>query len=153
VSRSIHSVFLTPACWSCAAFSWGNTRNTLYERAALTHNTETHQYRLHYQNNTEVGNIPRPKKLWFTATRIIYGSRGIWTGTATGLRVWRSGLQIPVLARHRVHYSSITRPDRPWGPPSVLYNRYRGSFPVVKRPGREVDHSPPFIAKVKNKRL
>jgi hypothetical protein len=27
---------------------------------------------------------------------------------------------------------------------------YRGSFPGVKRPGRDVDHSPPFGAEVKN---
>jgi hypothetical protein len=35
-----------------------------------------------------------------------------------------------------------TRPDRPWGPPSLLSNGYRVSFPGVKRPGRGVDHSP-----------
>ena len=40
--------------------------------------------------------------------------------------------------------------DRLWGPPSLLFNRYRGSLPGVKRPGREVNHSLPSIAKVKN---
>ena len=35
-----------------------------------------------------------------------------------------------------------TRPDRPWGPPSPLYNGYR-VFPGGKvRPGRAADHSP-----------
>ena len=36
------------------------------------------------------------------------------------------------------------RPDRPWGPPSLLYNGYR-VFPGGKvwRPGRAADHSPP----------
>jgi hypothetical protein len=34
-----------------------------------------------------------------------------------------------------------TRPDQPWGPPSLLYNGYRVSFPVVRRPGRGVGHS------------
>ena len=29
-----------------------------------------------------------------------------------------------------------TRPDRPWGPPSVLYNGYSVSFPGIKRPER-----------------
>jgi hypothetical protein len=38
-----------------------------------------------------------------------------------------------------------TRPDRPWGAPSLLYNGYRVSSPVVKRPGRGVDH-PPHLA-------
>jgi hypothetical protein len=42
-----------------------------------------------------------------------------------------------------------TRPDRPWGPPSLLYNGYRVSFQGVKRPGRGVDHPPPPGAEVK----
>ena len=40
------------------------------------------------------------------------------------------------------------RPDRPWGPPSLLYNGYR-VFPGGKvRPGRAADHSPPSSAAV-----
>ena len=35
-----------------------------------------------------------------------------------------------------------TRPDRPWDPPSLLYNGHRVSFPGVKRPGRGVDYPP-----------
>ena len=36
-----------------------------------------------------------------------------------------------------------TCPDRPWGPPSLLYNGY-GVFHVGKeRPGRDADPSPP----------
>jgi hypothetical protein len=35
-------------------------------------------------------------------------------------------------------------PDRFWGPPSLLYNGYRGFFPGGKaRPGRDADHTPP----------
>ena len=35
-----------------------------------------------------------------------------------------------------------TCPDRPWGPPSLLYNGYR-LFPAGKeRPGRDADPSP-----------
>ena len=41
-----------------------------------------------------------------------------------------------------------TRPDRPWAPPSLLYNGYR-VFPGGKvRPGRAADHSPPSSAAV-----
>ena len=41
-----------------------------------------------------------------------------------------------------------TRPDRPWGPPSLLYNGY-WVFPGGKvRPGRAADHSPPSSAAV-----
>jgi len=32
-----------------------------------------------------------------------------------------------------------TCPDRPWGPPGLLYNGYR-VFPWVKRPGHGLDH-------------
>jgi len=42
-----------------------------------------------------------------------------------------------------------TCPDRPWGPPSLLYNGYR-VFPGGKeRPGRNADPSPPSRAVVK----
>jgi hypothetical protein len=43
-------------------------------------------------------------------------------------------------------------PDRLWGPPSLLYNGYRGVLsPGVKaRPGRDADHSPPSSAEVEN---
>ena len=41
-----------------------------------------------------------------------------------------------------------TRPDRPWGPPSLLYNGY-WVFPGGKvRPGRAADHLPPTSAAV-----
>jgi hypothetical protein len=42
------------------------------------------------------------------------------------------------------------RPDRPWGPPSLLYKDYR-VFPGVKRPRRGVDHPPPSSAEVKER--
>ena len=41
-----------------------------------------------------------------------------------------------------------TCPDRPWGPPSLLYDGYR-VFPGGKvRLGRAADHSPPSCAAV-----
>jgi len=41
-----------------------------------------------------------------------------------------------------------TCPDRPWGPPSLLYNGYR-VFPGSKeRPGRDADPSPSSSAVV-----
>jgi hypothetical protein len=43
-------------------------------------------------------------------------------------------------------FSSPPRPDRFWGPPTLLCN----VFPRIKRPGREVYHSPPSSAEVKN---
>ena len=44
-----------------------------------------------------------------------------------------------------------TRPDRPWGPPSLLYNGYRVFFSGVKRPGRGVNHPSPSSADVKER--
>ena len=43
------------------------------------------------------------------------------------------------------------RPDRPRGPPSLLYNGYRVSLPGVKRPGCGVDHPSPSSAEVKGR--
>jgi hypothetical protein len=42
-------------------------------------------------------------------------------------------------------------PYRPWGPPNLLYNGYRVSFPEVKRPGRGVNHPLPSSAEVKER--
>jgi hypothetical protein len=44
-----------------------------------------------------------------------------------------------------------TRPDQPWGPPSLLYNGYRVFFPGVKRPRLGVNHPPQFSAEVKER--
>jgi len=44
-----------------------------------------------------------------------------------------------------------TRPDRPWGPPSLLYNGYRLCFPGVQRPGHGIDHPSPSSADVKER--
>jgi hypothetical protein len=43
----------------------------------------------------------------------------------------------------------LTHPDRPMGPPSLIYNEYQVSFLGVKRPRRGVDHPPPFRAEAK----
>ena len=40
------------------------------------------------------------------------------------------------------------RPDRPWGPPSLLYNGYRVFLWGKVRPGRAADHSPLSTAAV-----
>jgi hypothetical protein len=48
--------------------------------------------------------------------------------------------------------ASPPRPDRLWGPSSLLSNGYRSFSAAVKRPGREADHSLPSSAEVKNAR-
>jgi len=42
------------------------------------------------------------------------------------------------------------RPDRPWSPASS-YTMGTGSFPGVKRPGRDFGHPPPSSAEVKER--
>jgi len=37
-----------------------------------------------------------------------------------------------------------------WGPPSLPFSGYRSPSPGLKRPGRDVHHSPPSSAEVKN---
>jgi hypothetical protein len=41
-----------------------------------------------------------------------------------------------------------TCPERPWGPPSFLYNGYRVLPGGRKRPGRDADPSPPSSAEI-----
>ena len=67
-----------------------------------------------------------------------------WPGSSVGIATtgWTVRDRIPVGTRF------FTRPNRPWGPPSLLYNGYR-VFPGGKvRPGRAADHSPPSSAAV-----
>jgi hypothetical protein len=63
--------------------------------------------------------------------------------TATGWTVLGSNLGEGEIFR--------TRPDRTWGPPSLLYNGYRVSFQGVRRSRRGIDHPPQCGAKVKER--
>jgi hypothetical protein len=58
------------------------------------------------------------------------------------------GVGVLVLLGSRI-FSSPCRPDWLWGPRNLLPNGYWGSFPGVKRLGREADRSPPASAEVK----
>ena len=75
-------------------------------------------------------------------------SISIWNclvGTAT-----RYGLDGPGI-EYREGGGEIfrTRPDRTWGPPSLLYGENRVSFSGSKRPGRGVDHPHHLAPKLK----
>jgi hypothetical protein len=48
------------------------------------------------------------------------------------------------------YFFSKKSSDPLWGPPSLVFNGYRCSFPRLKLPKREADHSPPSSAQVKN---
>jgi hypothetical protein len=62
---------------------------------------------------------------------------------ATGWTVRRSNPGVVVIFR--------TYPDWPWGPPSLLYNGYRVSLGVRKRPERDFHPSPLLVPRSKNR--
>jgi len=65
-------------------------------------------------------------------------AQSVWRLTT----VWTVRDRIPMGTRFSA------RPDRPWGPPNLLYSGYR-VFPLGKVwPGRAADHSPPSSAAV-----
>jgi hypothetical protein len=47
-------------------------------------------------------------------------------------------------------FESPKCPDQLWGPPSLLFSGYQGSFLGVKQLGHEVNHSPLSSAEVKS---
>jgi hypothetical protein len=69
-------------------------------------------------------------------------------GIAIGYWLGDREVEVRVPVGSRIFASSY-RSDRLWGPPNLLYNGTGSSFPRVKRPGREADHSPPTSADVK----
>jgi hypothetical protein len=66
----------------------------------------------------------------------------------TGYGLGNRGFAVRVPVRWR-NVISPCRPDRVWDPPNPISTWYRGSFPGVKRPGLEADHSQPTSAEVK----
>jgi hypothetical protein len=73
--------------------------------------------------------------------------RGAGIATGYGLNDRGVGVRVPVGPRI---FCSPQRPDRLWGPSSLLPNGYQGPFPPgVQRLGREADHLPPTSAEVK----
>jgi hypothetical protein len=66
---------------------------------------------------------------------------GSVVGIAIGYGLGRSGDRIPM--RGEIF---CTCPDRPWGPPSLLYNGFRGFSGDKERPGRDANPSSPSSA-------
>ena len=58
----------------------------------------------------------------------------------------RYGLDGPGIESWRGGEIFRTHPDRPWGPPSLLYKGYREGG--VKRPGRVLDHLPHLVPRL-----
>jgi hypothetical protein len=66
-------------------------------------------------------------------------------GITTCYRLGRPGIEFGGIDNFR------TRPDRHWGPPSLLRNGYRVCFRVVKGWGLDVGHPPPSSAEVEER--
>jgi hypothetical protein len=75
-------------------------------------------------------------------------SRDIIVGIATGYGLDGRGVGVQVPVGSRI-FSSPRCPDRLWGSTNLLSNGYGGTFPEIKRPGREADNSFPASAEVK----
>ena len=75
-------------------------------------------------------------------THFCFGPSSV-VGIATGYGLDGPGIQSPCGEIFR------TFPDRPWGPPSPLYNGYWVFPGGEERPGRDADPSPPSSAVVK----
>jgi len=91
-----------------------------------------------HMQDPEVQNIRRK----FSVSYHRCNGTGSVDGIATGY-----GLDGPGIESRRGEIFH-TFPDRPWGPPSLLYNGYRVFLAGKERPGRDADPSPPSSAVV-----
>lgn len=97
-------------------------------------------YALSFSNNSHYS-------YWYSSLfyAVSHLSHSIFS-TCLQIMRWNFGSSNP--GRRRKFFSSPIRPDRDWGPPTILFCGYWGSFPGAKRPGREVGHWTPSCAKV-----
>ena len=94
--------------------------------------------------------VPTEGPVWinwdFSYLTFTYLLSYLWARWLSRYSDWATGWT--VRDRTPVGTGFFARPDRPWGPPSLLYNGYR-VFPGGKvRPRRAADHSPPSSAAV-----
>jgi hypothetical protein len=73
--------------------------------------------------------------------------RAGYRSTVTGAQVSDPGF---VLRQDEEMFFLLQNVHLTRGPPTLLFNGYRDLSLVVKRPGREPNHSPPFRTQLKN---
>ena len=114
----------------------------------LRENSSYQEKNLSFFNFCQTANLSLQKcllcgvYLYYTAL-LTWGRAGIWR-TVQCLRYM---LDYPVFESRQGQHIFLS--SLPWGPASLLFNVYRGSFQGVKWPGNEVGLSPPSVAKVK----
>lgn len=81
----------------------------------------------------------RPTNFWilreFTTETGEAGQSGVWIQLDTGKKRF---------------FSSTRSPDRLWGQHDLILDVFRNSFMGIKRPEREIPHSPPSSAEFRN---
>jgi hypothetical protein len=82
----------------------------------------------------------------FSQQRLGFSPRAVHVRFVVGKVAGRSGFQGSIPGRDCEFFASPPRPERLWGPTSLLSKGYQG----IKRPGLVVDHPPPSSAEVKN---
>jgi hypothetical protein len=126
---------------------------TILQYQHNSHNENVHKY---IQSSTHIrGNaFNRP----VVSVKLCVGGRELTTwslrsrdtviGITTGYGLDDRWVRVRLPAG-KIICSSPHRPDRLWGSPNLLSNRYWGLLPRgVKRPGRESNHSPPESVEV-----
>jgi hypothetical protein len=89
-----------------------------------------------------------PNQSMFSCSTCYLESRGSVVGIATGCGLYEWGVGVQVPERSRI-FSSPCRQTGSGVHPTSYPMSTGGSFPGVKRPWREADHSPPTSVEVK----
>ena len=98
------------------------------------------------------GKLNKIWHIWFQLYKVLTTVYCKWVGRDSS---------VGIATRHRLEGPGIesrwsgeifrNRPDRPMGPPSLLYSGYQVYFPGIKRTWRGVDHTTPSNAEVKER--
>jgi hypothetical protein len=126
-------------CKLCTCVYMGREKNTAScQPAAGIHEQQTRHL------------VQHTRRSWGRSSSMLTGINCSWNnvvGIATKLLAGRSRVRIPV---GEWSFSFLQNFHRCWGLPTLVFNRYGGSFLGIMRPGSETEHSSVCSAQVKN---